>query len=149
MKAKAFTNFLGGLTGAMALSALHEAVRQIDQGAPRFDLVGEEGVNKMLEKTGSEPLSGGALHNAALVGDLISNALYYSMIGRKKKHLLFNGVLYGTIAGVGAVSLTRKMGLDAGHLTKTRRAKYMTVGYYVFGGLVTALIIKALRKGEN
>lgn len=140
-------NIIGGIAGAVALNILHETLKRFDHDAPRVDLVGEEGINKTIEATGGERLSGDKLYAAALGGDLISNALYYSTIGLgKKKHLLARGAALGLAAGLGAVTLPQKMGLSDAPVTKTPKTTGMTVAYYLFGGIVTALTIKALRK---
>ncbi len=143
---KFFQNLLGGLAGAVALNLLHETVRRFDSDAPRIDLVGEEGLNKMIESSGGEALEGGELYAATLVGDLFSNSLYYSAIGAgKDKHLVTRGAMFGIVAGIGALELTAPAGLSDAPVTRTRKTKMMTIGYYLAGGLVTAFVIKKLR----
>jgi hypothetical protein len=143
---KLVKSIIGGIAGSVALNLLHETVKQFDNEAPRVDLVGEEGLNKVLTKTGIEPLHGNSLYAATLAGDLLSNALYYSLIGiGKKKHLLTRGILYGLAAGAGALTLTEPMGLRDAPVTRTNKTKVMTVGYYLFGGIVAALTIKAMK----
>jgi hypothetical protein len=144
---KLFINFIGGLAGAVALSLLHETVRRLDQDAPRVDLVGEEGMNRLMKKAGAEPLEGKALYAATLAGDLVSNALFYSAIGTgNKKNLLLRGTTVGLSAGFRALRLTRKMGFDDAPITRTNKTRLLTIGYYLFGGIVTAVTIKTLRK---
>ena len=142
---KLITNIIGGLAGAIALNILHETVKRLDHDAPRIDLVGEEALSKSLESVKIEPPSGNSLFTATLAGDLISNALYYSLIGTGKNHLLLKGIGYGFTAGIGALKLTEPLGLSDAPITKTKKTEVMTVAWYVFGGLVTALTIKALR----
>jgi hypothetical protein len=144
---KLITNLIGGIAGSIALNILHETVKQFDHDAPRADLVGEEVLNNSLQAAGSKPLSGNGLYAVALAGDVISNSLYYSLIGTgRKKHLLLRGAVYGIAAGVGALTLTKPLGLSDAPVTRTNRTKVMTVCYYTFGGLVTALTIKLFRK---
>jgi len=144
---KLIKNMVGGFAGAIALNILHETVKRIDHDAPRVDLIGEEGLNKILEKSGTTPLHGNGLFVATLAGDIISNGLYYSQIGvGKKKHLLVRGAVYGVAAGAGALLLTKPIGLSDAPVTRTQKTKALTIGYYLLGGLVTALCIKALRK---
>src|ERR1700754_3717110 len=110
---KTLTNILGGLAGAVALNLLHETVRRFDEDAPRIDLVGEEGMNRLMLQAGAEPLEGNALYAATMAGDLMSNSLYYSTIGfGNRKHLIRRGAIVGISAGLGALALTRKAGLD-------------------------------------
>ena len=128
-------SIIGGIAGSVALNLLHETVKRFDHEAPRVDLVGEEGLNKVLAKTGAQPLSGDTLYAATLAGDVLSNSLYYSMIGiGKKKHLLTRGIVFGLAAGVGALTLTKLMGLSDAPVTRTEKTKVMTVGYYLLGG---------------
>ncbi len=141
------TNIAGGLAGAVALNILHESIKHLDHNAPRVDLVGEEALTKIAKGVGVQPLQGNALYAATLAGDILSNALYYSLIGMgKKKHLLLRGAGYGLVAGAGALTLTKPMGLSDAPVTRTDKTKILTVAWYLFGGLVTALTIKELRK---
>lgn len=144
---KIINSIAGGLAGAIALNILHESVKRIDHNAPRIDLVGEEALSKSLISLGAELPEGDALFAATLASDLLSNALYYSLIGiGKKKNLLWRGAGYGLAAGIGALTLTKPMGLSDAPITKTQKTKILTVAWYLFGGLVTALTIKSLRK---
>ena len=141
-----FQNWIGGLAGAITLNLLHETVRRVDKDAPRIDLIGEEGLNKTIEAAGGDPLTGNSLYAATLAGDLLSNSAYYSLIGSgKDKHLITRGAIVGLTAGIGALKLTKSMGLSDAPVTRTSKTKLMTVGYYLAGGLVTACVIKALR----
>ena len=147
---KAITNFIGGLAGAAALTVLHETVRRLDADAPRIDLVGQEGMNRLLTNIGAEPLEGDALYMATLAGDLISNAVYYSIIGAgSRKFLLARGAAYGLAAGIGNVELTKSAGLNASPVTRTEKTKLMTIAYYMFGGIIAALAIKKLSRRGN
>jgi len=144
---RAIKNILGGLAGAIALNILHETVKRLDHDAPQINLVGEEAISNSMEAAGLEPPTGDSLFVAALAGDLVSNALYYSLIGNgKKENIILRGAGYGLGAGLGALFLTEPLGLSDAPITKTDKTKALTVTWYVFGGLVAALAIKALRK---
>jgi hypothetical protein len=144
---KILKNFAGGLAGAVAMNILHETAKRYLHGAPRVDLVGEEAVKKIAETADIDPPKGDNLYLTTLVGDILSNAVYYSFIGAgKKKNLLLRGVGSGLVAGIGALSLTKPMGLSDAPVTRTDTTKALTVAWYVFGGLVAALTIKSLRK---
>ena len=144
---KTVNNLLGGLAGAIALNIIHQAAKKINHDAPRVDLVGEEAVTKGLKYAGIEPPKGDNLFATTLAGDLISNAIYYSAVGvGKDRNLLFRGIAYGLSAGIGALILTKPIGLSDAPITKTPQTKVMTVAWYVLGGLATALTIKALRR---
>jgi hypothetical protein len=82
-----------------------------------------------------------------MAADLISNAAYYSLIGAgKKKQLLCIGTISGIAAGIGALTLTKPMGLSDAPLTRTDATKVMTVAWYTIGGIVAAAVTKALRE---
>lgn len=138
------TNLAAGLGGAIALNLLHESLKRKDKDMPRVDLVGEEALQKGLEYFGTEIKDESTLYKATLASDIISNAMYYSMIGKGGGANVFPRALaIGLAAGVGAVTLPEPMGLDDEPVTKTNKTKALTVGYYIAGALVTAAIIKA------
>ena len=140
-------NLLGGLAGAIALNLLHETYKRIDAKAPRIDLVGEEALSKAIELTGKQPPTGNNLYTATLAADIASNALYYSLIGNgDKRNILLRGAVFGMAAGVGALVLTKPVGLSDAPVTRTGKTKVLTVAWYLTGALVTALTIRALDK---
>ena len=144
---KVLKNFVGGLAGAIALNILHETVKRYYHDAPRVDLVGEEALTKLAKAANIEPPQGDNLYLATLGGDVLSNAFYYSMVGAgNKKHLLLRGAGLGLAAGIGALTLTKPLGLRDAPVTRTNETKILTVAYYLFGGLVTAVTLKSLRK---
>ena len=147
---KFLQNLAGGLAGAVVLSVLHETVRQFDKEAPRFDLVGEEALNKTIGLVGGEPLEGRELYAAALTGDIVGNAVYYSTIGAGKgHHLMRRGAVLGLAAGIGALKLTKALGSDTDPLVRSQKTELLTVCYYLAGGLVTASVIKAFRNKKQ
>ncbi|MGN6439572.1 MAG: hypothetical protein ACTHMM_23805 [Agriterribacter sp.] len=144
---KMMQNVLGGLVGATALTITHQLLSRFDKDAPRLDIVGEEAVTKGAVKAGVEPPSGNTLTGLTLAGDIGANSGYYTMIGQgEDQNLVWRGLGYGVMAGIGALSLPAPMGLDDEPVTRTTKTKIMTMGLYVLGGLVTALALKALRK---
>lgn len=144
---KLFSALLGGLAGAVVLNILHETVRRFDKDAPRVDLVGEEALSKSMEAAGIDPPEGEQLYKATLVGDLISNTLYYSTIGLgDDKHILIRGLGMGLLAGIGAVELPKPMGLDDAPVSRTDKTKLLTIVWYVAGAVVTSVVTKALHK---
>ena len=143
-------NLLGGLVGAVTLNVLHEVYRRIDPLAPRLDLVGKEAVTRTVEGTGHSAPRGKKLYLATLVGDILSNSIYYAVIGQSRyKNLLLRGAALGLAAGVGALKLTEPLGLDDTPISKSTRTKVLTVAWYLAGGLVTALVLKKLRDKES
>jgi hypothetical protein len=130
---------LAGLAGASALTILHEIVRRNDADAPRMDKMGMEATAKLLRKVNIEPPSEKKLYLFTLAGDIISNSLYYSKVASgSKKQVWMNGALMGLTAGLGAVYLPNKLGLNEGNSGRSNKTKLLTVGLYVVGGLVAA-----------
>lgn len=142
---KLINSLIGGFAGAIALNILHETVKHFYDKAPRVDLVGEEALEKYLHTAGIDPPQGNQLYLATLAGDVISNGLYFSAIGMgNTKRVFWKGALSGITAGIGAVKLPSKMGLDDTPVTYTNETKALTIGWYLFGGLVAAAVIRKL-----
>lgn len=140
-------NLLAGLGGAIALNILHESLKRKGSNMPRVDLVGEEALQKGLQFFGTQITNEATLYKATLASDIISNALYYSTIGKGgSKNVFPRAVAIGLAAGVGAVTLPEPMGLDDEPVTRTNKTKALTVAYYMAGALVTAGILKAISK---
>lgn len=140
-------NMLGGLIGAITLNAIHQFAKRLDPEAPEIDKIGSEALAKTIRATGNEPPEGDNLFLATLGGDLVANAVYFSMIGKGgKKHMLLRGALLGAAAGVGTLQLTKPLGLDDAPVKKTQRTQVMTVAWYLLAGLATAGVLKAIKK---
>ncbi len=148
---KTGTALTGGLAGAVTLNLIHEAYRQIDQDAPKIHLVGEEALVKILKAIGlTVPPSEKELYLLTLAGDVMSNALYYSLIGfGKNKHLIRRGLIFGLAAGVGAVFMPQKMGLNNAPTDRKTETKLLTVLWYTLGGLTATGVIRILKKKKS
>lgn len=134
-----------GLAGAVALNILHETVRQFVPEAPRADVLGMRSIKKGYEKAGEAPPTGNRLYAQAMLGDVISNALYYSLTGLGAKQPLLTGAALGALAGVGAVTLPGPMGLGEAPTKRTNATIAMTIGWYLFGGIVAGAVLKRLQ----
>jgi len=140
-------NLIAGAAGVIALNVLHETLKKESDDVPRVDLLGEDAVQKVLKYFGSSVPDKASLYKTTLAGDLISNTLYYSLIGAgNQKYLWPKAVFLGLTAGIGAVKLPEPMGLDPEPVTKTDQVKVLTVGYYIFGAIVTGLVLNLLNK---
>ncbi|WP_461138925.1 hypothetical protein [Spirosoma pomorum] len=133
-----------GLVGAVALNILHETVRQFVPTAPRADLLGERSLIKGFKALGEEPPKGKRLYGAAMVGDIASNAGYYSLVGLADKMPLAAGTALGVLAGIGAVTLPGPMGLGKAPTTRTPATVAMTIGWYLLGGVISGAVFKKL-----
>lgn len=138
-------SLLAGLAGAVTTTLLHELIRKNVSNAPRLDLLGEEATAKTIEATGVTAPKGDDLYWTTLAGDIFSNTLYYSMVGLKKQSFVSAGLGLGFSAGVGAVELPGKLGLNEEHTAGSQQKKLITVGLYAIGGLVTGMVMRSLR----
>ncbi|QJW90556.1 hypothetical protein HNV11_14790 [Spirosoma taeanense] len=138
-----------GLAGAIALNILHETVRQFVPEAPRADILGERSITKGFQKAGKQPPTGNKLYGLAMLGDVTSNALYYSLVGLGKNAPILTGAALGVLAGVGAVTLPGPMGLGEAPTKRTEATVVMTVGWYLFGGLVAGFVFDRLRRSAS
>lgn len=136
-----------GLAGACVLTAIHETVRQFSDEAPRADILGMRAIKKIMNKADAEPPADDELHEWALGGDILSNTLYYSLIGLSNpENSLVVGAALGLVAGVGAVELPGPMGLGTVPSKRTPATVAMTIGWYLIGGLTTAAVYSLLKR---
>jgi len=147
---KSTTVLAGGLAGAATVTLLHESIRRVVPAAPRMDRLGMQAISKGLKKAGLKVPKENALFTAAMAGDLVSNAIYYSAAGiGSEKNIWLRGSLLGLAAGIGAVVLPEPLGLNKRHSNRTVATQVMTVGLYVTGALVTTAVIKFLNRKKQ
>ena len=140
---------VGGLAGAVVLTAVHETMRRFVPNAPRMDVLGMRAIEKLMTKADAEPpQDDDKLHNLALAGDVVSNSLYYSLAGTGK-NAWWRGAALGAAAGLGAVYLPGPLGLGEAPSNRTTQTQLMTVGYYLMGGLVAAALGYALSSSDE
>lgn len=140
-----FKSLLAGLAGAVTTTLLHELIRKNVDNAPRLDLLGEEATTKTIEAVGVTAPEGDNLYWTTLAGDIFANTLYYSMVGLKKQSSVGAGMGLGLSAGLGAVELPGKLGLDEDHTAGSQQKKLITVGLYAIGGVVAGMVMRNLR----
>ena len=127
-----------GLAGAVVVNALHETVRRLRPAdAPRMDVLGERGLRKLLGLADAPQPDHDTAYGLTLAGDLLSNGLYYSLVGRGKG-TWWRGAALGVAAGVGGVVLPGPLGLGEAPSNRTPQTKAMTVAWYAIGGLAAA-----------
>ena len=108
-----------------------------------MDVLGERAIAKMMRGAGATPPRGKALHRLALGGDLVSNSLYYALVGSGRDAWV-RGAGLGLLAGLGAVVLPPYLGLGRAPRGTTPRTKAMTVAYYLLGGITAAAVSRWL-----
>jgi len=141
------SSVLGGLAGAVALTVIHETAKKMDPKAPRMDLLGMNALSKIIRGSGHTPPPYGRLYLYTMLGDIASNALYYSLAGMgNKKSILEKGAALGIAAGLGAIFLPKPLHLNESYSNRTPKTQVMTVAYYLIGSLVAAALMKQLKK---
>ena len=144
---KLLSSLEGGLAGSLALTLIHETLKRLDPDSPRMDLMGIEAIEKTLKKADAKVPDDRNLFIATLVGDIVSNSLYYSLAGAgKRKSAILRGGILGTVAGIGAIVLPKYLGLNPSPSNRTEKTKVYTAALYLAGGLVAAAIMRNLEK---
>jgi hypothetical protein len=142
---KLISSIGGGLAGACALTLLHEIVKRMDSDAPRMDLMGMQAVKKGIRKTDQQMPDDKNVYQIAMVGDLITNTIYYGLgVAGKRKYIWPKGALMGLTAGLGAVFLPKSLGLNPAYSSRTLKTKAFTTGLYLIGGLVASAVAKKI-----
>jgi hypothetical protein len=142
---KLLPSLTAGLAGAVALTLLHETARRLrPEDAPRMDVLGMRGLRKLLHLADAPQPDDDTLFNMTMAGDVLSNGLYYSLVG-SGKHAVRRGLLLGLAAGAGGVLLPGSMGLGKAPTNRTTQTQLMTLAWYTAGGLVAGAAARALR----
>lgn len=141
---------IGGLAGACALTLINQGVARLDNEAPRLDLLGMNAAAKLVKSVRPmSPVVNGLLP-VAVAGDLVSNSMYYALAGgESKSSTILKGLLLGLGAGIGAVALPSKLGLNDTPTNLSPRRRIMTVAYYIAGGLIAAATINAMERTKR
>lgn len=136
-----------GLAGAAALTLLHESARRVIPHAPRVDVIGMRGIRRPLEAAGIQPPRGRTLFGLSLLGEIISNAAYYSLVGAgNPRHAMRRGAALGMAAGIGCVLLPPVMGLGRQPHRRAPYTQLMTIAWYTVGGIAAALTARAMSR---
>ena len=134
---------IAGFGGAIALSVVDKFMKKRVPGAPDFEEVGEEVVDKSLEKVNLGIKDFSKVSSIASASDIVKNGLYYSFTPFKMNSIV------GALGGLGTMILPKKLGLDNTPIAGDDKKKMMTVGYYVIGALVAGGIYKLLTRNQD
>lgn len=144
---KVLTALEGGLAGATALTVLHEATRKLVPKAPRMDLLGMQALSKIKGEVPKTKKQYDGLYTQALVADIITNSLFFSLVGiGKKKGAGLRGGLLGAAAGLTGILLPKPLNLYKGASSRTTTTKILTVALYTLGGVFAAGVMCGLNK---
>jgi hypothetical protein len=115
-----------------------------------MDVLGMRAIVKMVRTAGETPPPRGEQHTLALVGDIVANAAYYSLVGMGKPDSVWlRGALLGGAAGVGGVVLPEPMGFGSEPSARTRETQAMTVAWYTVGGLAAAAAYRLMTRSSD
>ena len=128
-----------GLAGACAVTLMNETIRQLDEDAPRLDLLGMRAL--------AEVVSPDHLRTEALVGDIASNTLYYSIVAAAPADQApLCGATLGLGAGIGAVLLPGPLGLGEDATNRSTKTRILSVAYYTTAGLLAGMVFRSLAR---
>jgi hypothetical protein len=144
-----YAPFISGLAGSLVLTLLHETLRKTVKDAPRMDLMGEQGLAKILSAADMEVPEEPELFKMTMTGDIIGNAGYYALVASIPKHSILAGAGLGLAAGVGALQLPDKLGLNKEYSNATRKTQVLTISIYLLGGLVAGVVYNSLQKKSS
>lgn len=141
---RGFLQALGpGLVGAVSLTLVHQGARAVLDHPPRMDVLGMRSIKKVSRWFGLRPAHGRTLYRQSMVGDLVSNTLYYALIGLGRPRRPFlRGAFLGALAGLGAVVLPPYLGLGKRPSRAKSSTSALTVLWYTLGGLGAAFAVK-------
>ena len=136
---------ISGIIGAVVLTVIHQVARRRVTEAPRMDILGMRALARLLRLFGQKPPTGQRLYRSALIGDLLTNTVFYSLVGLgKPESALARGAGLGLAAGLGGIVLPEPLGLGKAPSARTPQTQAMTIGWYLIGGLVAALVYRAI-----
>ena len=146
---KLLSALAAGFAGAVGLTLIHESAKRITQDAPRMDLLGMNALSMILTKANQTVPHEKLLFELTMAGDIIGNGFYYSLVGAgDPKHVWLRGTFLGLVAGLGAVYLPSKLGLEDAPSTRTPQTKAMAVALYLSAGLIAAAISNEISDKE-
>lgn len=141
---------LSGLGGSATLTLLHEGARQVAPHTPRMDVIGQRSLAAAMRAVGKQPPRPPSLYRWSMIGDLASNALFYSLVAAgSPRGVWLRGAILGAGAGLSAVLLPRPLGLGRQSGSRPPLTPALTVAWYTIGGLAAAATYRTLSSAEG
>lgn len=129
------------------MTALNKLGQRFLPRAPRLDVLGMRLAGKGLKKANIRPPKGPLLYVLSLVGEMISNSVFYSLVGLgKAKTAWLRGGLLGLASGVAAVKMPEPLGVEKSPTARSKQTVVATVAWYVLGGLIAAMAYRKMRR---
>jgi hypothetical protein len=140
---------LAGIAGASVVTAVHETVRRVSPRAPRMDVVGERGLQKVLELFGARAPRKRHLYWPSLAAEIAANSGWYALVGvGRGGQPMRRGIMLGALAGLGGVFLTPLLGLGVAPVKRTPATAAMTFSWYLLGGVVAGAVAAYLNRED-
>ena len=136
-----WTRVAAGLAGAVAVTGIHEAARQVIPHAPRIDEIGSRANDRLCDLLGLPRPGPGLRYAGAIASDISSNGLLYAFVpGKTRAATLRRGLVMGLICGGSALLLPGPLGLGKQPGQRTPWTQLMTVLLYLLGGAAAAAV---------
>ena len=133
-----------GLAGAASVALLNHVAKRYLPEAPRLDILGLQLARAAFNKAGIEPPRGFPVKIVALIGSLVSNSIFYGLVGLGKPRTAWlRGGALGLAMGIGAVALPEALSASKHTTARTPTMNARTIAWYVLGGLLAALAFAA------
>lgn len=115
--------------------------------APRMDLLARRALDRMLHALEIPRPDERSMYVLTLIGDVSSNALYYTaLLLRPGAHVLRRALIGGAVAGATALALPPRLGLGDPPREQRASTRVMTVAWYTLGALAAAMTSRLLAR---
>jgi hypothetical protein len=146
---KTLASMTSGLISSVALTFLHQTLKNNVSHAPRMDKLGMEALKDTLNAAGVAVPGKKKLYYSTMIGDIAGNAGYYSLVGMNPRNSILTGAALGLMAGIGAITLPGKLGLSEQYSNETRKTQLLTLGLYVSAGLIAGAVHKLMNRKKG
>jgi hypothetical protein len=133
-----------GIVGATSVALLNYLGSRYLPRAPRLDILGLQLAAAAFDKVGIRPPRGLPMKILALVGSLVSNSMFYGLVGLGTPRTAWlRGAALGLAMGVGVLTLPAALGVGERETGRPPIAKVGTLAWYVLGGILAAITFAA------